>query len=115
MHARSSTRGRAQIARVVDAAASARRLIPRRGYEGLDATALQVLLTVYLERSTKGCSVDAIAQRLVLDPSTVSHAVRTLRSERLVRSVVHPSDARRRLSVVTAKGGALAERFAREP
>jgi DNA-binding MarR family transcriptional regulator len=90
-----------------------RRLFPRKGYEGLDTTALQVLLALCVSESTAGEGIEPLAARLVLDPSTVSHAVRRLAEDELVRPGAGQSDGKRRSLVPTARGRRLAGTFAR--
>lgn len=101
------------IEKLVDAAARSRRLYPRSGYRGLDTTSLQVLLALALA-DREPCSSEAIAERLVLDPSTVSHAIASLCERNLARRAVDRSDGRRRSNMITAKGTQLADDFARD-
>jgi len=88
---------------LVEAAARARRLYPRRGYKGLDTTSLQVLLALALADGTP-CSSESIAARLALDPSTVSHAIASLCQRNLAARTASEADGRRRSNRITNSG-----------
>jgi DNA-binding MarR family transcriptional regulator len=95
---------------MVRSAALARRLFPRGGFDGIDATALQMLLAVAAAGSG-GCSVGEAADRLGLSPSTASAALEPLRTRKLVTQVGDPTDARRAILHVAERGTALIEAF----
>jgi DNA-binding MarR family transcriptional regulator len=101
------------IGELLDGAAKARRTFPRGGFRGVDSTSLQVLLALAID-AQPASSVAELAERLALDPSTVSHVAGALRSEGLLESRPDHRDSRRRELSLTRRGLALADGFVRE-
>jgi DNA-binding MarR family transcriptional regulator len=96
----------------LSAAVQARRFFPRGGYEGLDATGLQVLLVLSLEPDR---SVGEIADQLLLTHSSTSHALSLLSERGLVERVSDPTDGRAQRNRLTGPGRALLERYLQRP
>jgi DNA-binding MarR family transcriptional regulator len=96
---------------MVRSAALARRLFPRGGFDGVDATGLQVLLAVAAVGG-RGCTIGDAADRLGLSPSTASGALEPLRTRQLVLQATDPRDGRRAILHVTDRGRALVDAFA---
>src|SRR3954466_14703172 len=55
-----------------------------------------------------------ISKTLRIPPATVTNIIDRLESDKLVRRVPHPSDARTTLAVITARGRKLAENATRD-
>lgn len=98
------------ISELIEAPARARRLYPRGGFEGLEPNAAQVLVVLAGEAAA---TVDAIADRLALDPSTVRHALGVLRDRGLAAERPDPDDRRRKRNAATAAGRACLSRLLR--
>jgi DNA-binding MarR family transcriptional regulator len=96
---------------LVEVPAAARRLYGRGGFEGLEPSALQVLVALHLESDS---TVADMVERLALAQPTVSLAVIALRERGLVVERPDPRDGRRRRQTITREGRAAARRFAKE-
>jgi DNA-binding MarR family transcriptional regulator len=99
---------RARAMELVAIAARARRAFPRGG---MDVTATQVLLALAAVGGGRG--VNETAADLSLDGSTVSHAIRDLRSRRLVEEVARSADRRRREYTLTCSGARAVSEYLR--
>lgn len=88
-----------------------RALFPRGGYRGWEAAELQVLIALVL---TPDRRVGELALELELERTTVSNAVTSLRSAKLIRESVDPDDGRAKLLAPTARGRRLYEVYLAE-
>lgn len=95
-------------AELVETPARARRLYRAAPDFAVSETGLQVL--VFLVRSRAASAVD-VQSHLELEQSRASHAIKALRSKRLVASSVDLGDKRRQVLRPTRAGSALVARF----
>lgn len=93
---------------LIDVPATARRLFPRGGFEGLEANHVQILIALKL---TTGATVGELVEALALGQGTVSTGLGVLEERGLVKAKPDPGDRRRKQQELTAKGERTVERF----
>ncbi|MBK8294088.1 MAG: winged helix-turn-helix transcriptional regulator [Solirubrobacterales bacterium] len=100
--------GRWVIQEILENAAGSRELFPYGGFQGLDATEVQVLLA---SATTERTSLEAISVHLRLETSSASKAMAALELKGLITKAVDPSDKRRKFFRSTAKGRAVGRKY----
>lgn len=84
-------------------------MYPRGALHGLKPSDAQVLIALAL---TPRATVGELAERLALQPQSVSHALAALGDHGLVLPEVDVADSRRRRSTLTSEGRAWVDAFA---
>lgn len=98
-----------RLRELVDVPTRSRRMYPRARLDGLEPAALQILVALVLRDAD---NAGALAKRLCLERSTVSHAIGALRERGLVEEQVVDGDRRRRNLHVSQDGSRLVREFA---
>jgi DNA-binding MarR family transcriptional regulator len=96
---------------LLQAAVVVRRAFPQGGFEGIDATGLQVLLALQLE---PGRTASDLAHELSVQHTTASRALNALLRRRLVEQTADREDARLRRYTLSKQGGVLLDSFLRQ-
>jgi DNA-binding MarR family transcriptional regulator len=97
-----------KLRHLIEVPATARRLYPRGGFEGLEPNHLQILIAL---RLAAGMTVNELVETLTLGQGTVSTGLSILEDRGLVKAKSDPDDRRRRRQQLTAAGEQTVARF----